>query len=222
VSAEQLIEMAGRAAIFPILTPTIEQKCLEVIEVLVEGGAGGIEIVLRSPDALLTLKSAVARFPDTLFAAGTVLNSVQLDKAFEAGARLAISPGFCPSLSGHAFDNALPFVPGVQTATEIIMARDAGARVLKFYPAEPAGGIDTLRDFASIFPDVRFMPSGKIKESHVSIYGELNSVLSIGGSWMHSADGQFLPGKDISSRMRRSLELFRSARQGQRVIDVAG
>lgn len=220
MSAEQLIEMAGRAAIFPILTPTIEQKCLEVIAALVEGGAGGIEIVLRSPIALLTLKSAVARFPETIFAAGTVLNVSQLDQAFEAGARLAISPGFCPHLSGYAIDNALPFVPGVQTATEIIMARDAGAFVLKFYPAEPAGGIDTLRDFAGIFPDVRFMPSGKIRESDVSNYGQLNSVLSIGGSWMHSGGGEYVPGKDISSRMRRSLELFRSARQGRRVSAV--
>jgi 2-dehydro-3-deoxyphosphogluconate aldolase/(4S)-4-hydroxy-2-oxoglutarate aldolase len=163
--------------------------------------------------ALSTLKTAASKFPQIIFAAGTVLNERQLDEAFEAGAKLAISPGYSARLSKYAADNGLPFVPGVQTATEIIMARENGSRVLKFYPAEPAGGVDTLRDFASIFPDVWFMPSGKIRESNVTSYGELTSVLSIGGSWMHSAGGAHLPGDEVRSRMRRSLENFRSARR---------
>ena len=213
IAAEQFVRSI---AAFPIVLPRTVEVCLETVEALAEGGARGVEIVLRGSNAMAALGATVREFPHIAFAAGTVLTEEQLDEAVGVGARLTISPGLCQDLVTHAANSGVVHVPGVQTATEIMTAHLAGLNLLKFYPSEPAGGIEVLRDFSSIFPDMNFMPSGKITLEKLGDYAALPSVASVGGTWMFSRDGRQLEHAEIVQRMRRSLDVL-----GARGRDVA-
>ena len=200
-----------RIAIWPILMPRSVGQCLETVAALAEGGAQGVEVVLRGPDSMSALRAAAAQFPTVAFAAGTVLTPSQYDEAVEAGASLTISPGLCPNLVDHAYKVGVPLVPGVQTATEIMAARRSGLRMLKFYPSEPAGGRDLIRDLCSMFPDTSFMPSGKITLDVLPGYAVVRGVASVGGTWMHSEKGHDLARAEVVRRMRASLDAFQRA-----------
>ncbi|HET6223716.1 MAG TPA: bifunctional 4-hydroxy-2-oxoglutarate aldolase/2-dehydro-3-deoxy-phosphogluconate aldolase, partial [Dongiaceae bacterium] len=101
-----------------------------------------------------------------------------------AGARFAVSPGFTPALSVAAKQAGLPFLPGVMTSSEIIAALGAGHELLKFFPAEPAGGIATLEALAGPFPQVTFCPTGGIHAELARAYLALPNVIAVGGSWV--------------------------------------
>lgn len=203
-------ELAARIreiAVMPILVPNSVAHTLQQVEALAAGGARGIEIVLRTNVALKALRAGIERFPAILFGAGTVLSMAQCDDAIAAGAAFTISPGLDPELVVHAAGRGVPMVPGVQTASEVMAARRLGVRLLKFYPAEAAGGMDVLEDFARVFPDVAFMPSGKITFELLPRYARLSNVISVGGTWMLAGGAE---PAEISERMRKSLETIRA------------
>lgn len=149
-------------AVVPILPPRSVDFCLAASEALIAGGATGIEILCRAADALPAIAACRRHFPDLLIAAGTVLEADQYRGAVDAGADFCISPGFDPMIVDLAKAGPIRIVPGVQTASEVIAARRLGVTLQKFYPAEPAGGTAVLADYANVFPNVAFMPSGRV------------------------------------------------------------
>jgi 2-dehydro-3-deoxyphosphogluconate aldolase/(4S)-4-hydroxy-2-oxoglutarate aldolase len=197
-----------QAAIIPIVQPRSVDFVLQLTEQLAEGGAEAIEIVMRSDAALTAIEACRKRFPELLIGAGTILAPAHYDAAVAAGAQFGISPGFLPPLCEHAKKGPIQLVPGIQTASEVMVAQAAGFELLKFYPSEPAGGTVVLADFASIFTSVSFMPSGKIQQSHLGGYGKLRNITSVGGSWMY-AEGS---GESVRDRMAASLAAIRAAR----------
>jgi 2-dehydro-3-deoxyphosphogluconate aldolase/(4S)-4-hydroxy-2-oxoglutarate aldolase len=198
--------------IVPIISARSVDFVLDATEALMAGGAAGVEILVRSPHALPAIAACRRRFPDALIAAGTILEPEQYAAAVEAGADFCISPGYDPAMVAIANDGPIRLVPGVQTASEVIAARRAGATLLKFYPSEPAGGTAVLGDFGNVFPNVSFMPSGKIDLGNIADYARLRNVASVGGSWMYTEGGQPLPSAEMTSRMRASLDAFRGAK----------
>ena len=198
---------ARRLAIVPIVIPHSVDLVLRTVEALAAGGARGVEIVLRTSDALPALAEAKKRFPDLLLGAGTILTKADYDRSVDAGADFTISPGFAADLVEHARGGRIPLVPGVQTSSEVMTARAAGVTLLKFYPAEPAGGVDVLADFASVFPDVAFMPSGKINAARLPAYLALRNVASVGGTWMHTERGAPLDAVEVKRRMAEAMAL---------------
>jgi len=206
VTSQELDARVRQIAVLPIIIPQSVGYCIDVIGALAEGGARGIEIVLRTPDALSAIEVGIKTFPSLIFGAGTVLSIEQYDAVSEAGAQFAVSPGFLPALAAHAKHRAIPLVAGVQTATEVMAARAAGLHLLKFYPSEPAGGTDVLADFGHVFPDIGFMPSGMIDSTVLPKYAALSNVASVGGTWMHSEGGTSLDRAEIGRRMRLSLQ----------------
>jgi 2-dehydro-3-deoxyphosphogluconate aldolase/(4S)-4-hydroxy-2-oxoglutarate aldolase len=190
VTPQELDARVRQIAVLPIIIPQSVGYCIDVIGALAEGGARGIEIVLRTPDALSAIEVSIKTFPSLIF----------------AGAQFAVSPGFLPALAAHAKHRAIPLVAGVQTATEVMAARAAGLHLLKFYPSEPAGGTDVLADFGHVFPDIGFMPSGMIDSAVLPKYAVLSNVASVGGTWMHSEGGASLDRAEIGRRMRLSLQ----------------
>jgi 2-dehydro-3-deoxyphosphogluconate aldolase/(4S)-4-hydroxy-2-oxoglutarate aldolase len=197
-----------QAAIIPIVQPRSIDFVLQLTEQLAEGGAEAIEIVMRSEAALAAIEACRQRFPELLVGAGTILTPAHYDAAVNSGAQFGISPGFLPPLCAHAQKGPITIVPGIQTASEVMAAQAAGFELLKFYPAEPAGGTVVLADFASIFTSVSFMPSGKIQQTHLAAYGKLRNITSVGGSWMY-AEGS---GDSVRDRMAASLAAIRAAR----------
>jgi 2-dehydro-3-deoxyphosphogluconate aldolase/(4S)-4-hydroxy-2-oxoglutarate aldolase len=120
--------------------------------------------------------------------AGTLLRPEDFARAKAAGAQFGVSPGLDLALAEAAVKAALPFLPGVQTASEVMAATGYGFKTLKFYPARAAGGPAVLADFASIFPEVLFVPTGKIGQADAREYLALTNVLAVGGSWVTPAD----------------------------------
>lgn len=152
-------------------------------DALVAGGLRCAEVTFRTAAAEVAL-AAMAADPRLLVGAGTVVRPEQVDRALAAGARFIVSPGVSPAVVHHCQRAGVPVVPGVATATEIQAAGEAGLDVLKFFPAEPLGGLTMLKALAAPFPGVRFVPTGGITAGQLGDYLAHPSVLAVGGSWM--------------------------------------
>ncbi|HRE82585.1 MAG TPA: bifunctional 4-hydroxy-2-oxoglutarate aldolase/2-dehydro-3-deoxy-phosphogluconate aldolase [Opitutaceae bacterium] len=153
---------------------------------LLAGGVSVIECALRTPQALEALTRIKQAFPEVLLGAGTVLTPAQADKAREAGADFALAPGFDPETVRHCAQVALPFIPGVATASEIQAAIAQGCRWLKWFPAGPLGGVSALRTLAAPFRHlgVKYLPLGGISIDVLKDYLAEPDVGAVGGSWI--------------------------------------
>lgn len=161
-----------------------ERACAEPLAAALKaGGVPWVELTLRTPAAAGVLR-LLREDPDLVVGAGTVTNCQQLDVAMDAGAQFVVSPGFSPAVVKACQAVGVPVVPGVSTATEIMMALDAGLTVVKFFPAEASGGVTALKALSAPFPHVQFMPTGGITLTNLADYLEHDAVLAVGGTWM--------------------------------------
>ena len=178
----------ARAPALPVLSIARLDDAVPLARALVEGGLPVLEVTLRTDAASDAIAAIVREIPHAIVGAGTVLDRTQLDAVAAAGAAFAIAPGATEALYDAADVAAIPFVPGVATASEIQRGRERGHRRFKFFPATAAGGIATLRAFAAPFPDVRFCPTGGIDAASATAWRALANVETIGGSWMVPGD----------------------------------
>lgn len=185
---EMLRNLLARHAVLPIMTIRSEGVGLRIAESLLAGGLTIMEITLRTAEGAAAIAAIRRRFPEMAVGAGTLLRPEDFNRAATAGAQFGVSPGLDGPLAEAALKSALPFLPGLQTASEVMAAVGYGFQTLKFYPARAAGGAAVLTDFGSIFPDVMFVPTGKIAQADVPEYLALKNVLCVGGSWMTPAD----------------------------------
>jgi 2-dehydro-3-deoxyphosphogluconate aldolase/(4S)-4-hydroxy-2-oxoglutarate aldolase len=173
-------------AVLPIMT--IRSDGASIAESLLGGGLAIMEITLRTAEGAGAISAIRRRFPEMTIGAGTLLRPEDFDRAATAGAQFEVSPGLDGPLAGAAVKSALPFLPGVQTASEVMTAVGWGFRTLKLYPARAAGGTAVLADLGNIFQDVMFVPTGKLAQGDVPEYLALKNVLCTGGSWTTPAD----------------------------------
>ena len=120
--------------------------------------------------------------------AGTVLTTEQADRAIAAGAKFIVSPGFNPKVTKYVLDKGVPMTPGVCTPSEIEGAMELGLDVVKFFPAEPAGGLPMIKALAGPYVNLKFMPTGGINAKNVRDYLAFNKIIACGGSWMVKGD----------------------------------
>ena len=165
---------------------TIERAtdALPLADALCAGGVRVIEITLRSDAARAAIEAVAKARPEAIVGAGTVRDARSLRGARDAGAQFVVSPGFTPALHAAAAAAAVPWLPGVATASEILLAQEAGHALLKFFPAEAAGGTRALRAFAAVFPEVAFCPTGGVTAENLRGYLELPNVACVGGTWL--------------------------------------
>jgi len=185
---EMLRHLLDRQPVLPIMTVRSEEAGIRIAESLLAGGLTIMEITLRTPAGGAAISAIRRRFPEMAVGAGTLLQPEDFVWAADAGAQFGVSPGLDRRLAETAVKSALPFLPGVQTASEVMTALRYGFRTLKFYPARAAGGTAVLADFATIFREVLFVPTGKIGQADVADYLALANVLAVGGSWVTPAD----------------------------------
>jgi 2-dehydro-3-deoxyphosphogluconate aldolase/(4S)-4-hydroxy-2-oxoglutarate aldolase len=171
------------ACIVPVLTIDTLDDAEPLARTLVKAGLPILEITLRTPVALQAIER-MREVPGAIVGAGTVLNAHHLDAVERAGAMFAISPGATSALLRAAADRAMPLLPGIATASELMAARELGYRRFKFFPAESSGGVAALRGFAGPFADVRFCPTGGMDATKAPGYLALGNVFAVGGSWM--------------------------------------
>lgn len=177
-----------RAGFVPVVTIERAEHGPKLARALIAGGLGAIEITLRTPVALEALKAILAEVPEAEAGVGTVLSVDDLKRSQAAGARFAFSPGFTPDLLAAARDGATTFIPGVSSPAEAMQAREAGFRVMKFFPAEQCGGIAALKAFHGPLPDLLFCPTGGITEANILDYRALPNVVAVGASWVTPQD----------------------------------
>lgn len=181
-----LQERLHQAGILAVLILDNADDAVPLANALFEGGIRAMELTLRTPAALDALRRIRAEVPDMIAGAGTLLRPEQVDDAQAAGAAFGVAPGCNPRVLEHALGCGLPFAPGVCTPTDIEIALEANARLLKFFPAEPCGGLAYLRTIAAPFAHlgVKFIPLGGVGPGNAEAYLSEPSVLALGGSWL--------------------------------------
>ncbi|MBM0637763.1 bifunctional 4-hydroxy-2-oxoglutarate aldolase/2-dehydro-3-deoxy-phosphogluconate aldolase [Campylobacter bilis] len=180
----QTKEILKISKIIPVVTIYDLNTSIELAQALLKGGIKILEITLRTKDAIKAIKLISNEIPQITIGAGTVLNSKMLEEAKNAGAKFAISPGLNPIFAQEAKTIDINLIPGVATASEIMLALEFGYKNLKFFPAQASGGVNMLKSFASPFPEVKFCPTGGIDLNNTKNYLNLNNVLCVGGSWL--------------------------------------
>src|ERR671918_1400557 len=178
--------LAGTAVV-PVLAVESVETGVAVARALVAGGLSVLEITLRTPAALDVIR-AIGREVEAVIGAGTVLHPEQYRAAERAGARFVVSPGATGTLLAYAEGSETPFLPGALTSSEVMILLERGYRCIKFFPAEPAGGIAYLKALAAPLPEARFCPTGGIDAARAPRYLALPNVLCVGGSWVAPGD----------------------------------
>jgi len=176
--------------IVPVLVLNDVDSGLKMCEVLAECGLPAAEITFRTQAAESVIAAASKRFPELYLGAGTILNVNDLKRAFAAGARFAVAPGFNPTVVRCAVENGFAFAPGICTPSEIEQAYELGCSFLKYFPAEAAGGVPMLKSLIAPYKHlgVRFMPTGGVSTANVESYLAVKEVVAIGGTWLGKAD----------------------------------
>ena len=174
--------LAGR--LVPVVVLSEPDRAAPLGEALLAGGLRCAEVTFRTAAAAAAIRAMAAGNPDLIVGAGTVLTVEQVDLAMDAGARFVVSPGFGPAVVRRCVELGIPVFPGATTATEVQMALDAGLDIVKFFPAEAAGGVRMIEALAAPFQAVRFIPTGGIGPDNVARYLAVPSVAAVGGSWM--------------------------------------
>lgn len=172
------------ARILPVLTISRVEDGVPLARALVAGGVKTLEITFRTEVAADAAKAIIAEVPEAVVGIGTVLNADDLRRAQALGARFAVSPGATPELLDAAAASDLPLLPGVATASEVMKAQAKGFNLLKFFPAEQAGGIPMLRALAGPFPNTRFCPTGGVSAANAATWLAEPNVVAVGGSWL--------------------------------------
>ena len=172
--------------IVPVVVLDKVESAAPLAEALLAGGLDIMEITFRTAAAEESIKRIAARFPEILLGAGTLLDSDQVKRAKDAGAVFGLAPGLNPSTIAAAREIGLEFSPGVMTPSDIEHALSLGCRLLKFFPAEAAGGVNMLKSLAGPYghTGLKFIPTGGVTSENLAAYLKLPVVAAIGGSWM--------------------------------------
>ena len=187
---DQLLERVSALGVVAVLTVDDPADAVPLGRALVAGGVTGIELTLRTPRALESLKRIRTELPDVLIGAGTVLNRGQLEAVKEAGALFAVAPGCNPSTLKAAKELGLPFAPGISTPSDIEIAVEHGCRLLKYFPAGSSGGLPHLQGMAAPYAHLklRYIPLGGITLETSAEYLKSPLVAAVGGSWIAKPD----------------------------------
>lgn len=184
----EIIDQLKRLKILPVITIDDPANAVSLGSALLDGGLPCAEITFRTAGAAEAIRRMVDAHPDMLVGAGTVLTPAQAAEARKAGATFMVSPGFNPVVVDYCREQGVPIFPGVCTPTEIEMALSKNITTVKFFPAEPMGGLKFLKAIAAPYGMMRFMPTGGVNAENVKTYLAFNRIVACGGSWMAPAE----------------------------------
>lgn len=206
---ETIIEQIYQTGVIPVIEIDNEEQAVPLAQALSNGGLPVAEITLRTPAALAAIRLIARHNPNLLLGAGTVLNISQAQKAVDAGAKFLVSPGLDEDLVIWAQERSIPIFPGAITPTEIMRGVNLNLDLLKFFPAETMGGTKAIKAISDPFPQVRFIPTGGIKQENLVEYLGSEKIFAVGGSWM---------AKRLMIQEGRFLEIEQMAEQAASVV----
>ncbi len=175
-------EIMRAAAVIPVLVLEQEMDWAALAETFVAAGLPVLEVTMRTPLALPAIRQMTG-VNGAIVGAGTVVNEAQLGEAIDAGSKFIVSPGLTEPLGRAVIDSATPYLPGVATASDIMRGLDLGLDRFKFFPAEASGGIPALKAIAGPFGNIRFCPTGGVRQETAANWLALENVLCVGGTW---------------------------------------
>ncbi|WGW01395.1 bifunctional 4-hydroxy-2-oxoglutarate aldolase/2-dehydro-3-deoxy-phosphogluconate aldolase [Vibrio sp. YMD68] len=178
-----LNERLSEIKVVPVIAIKDASKASKLAEVLIENGLPCAEVTFRTEQAFDAIRAMREAYPEMLIGSGTVLTTEQVDQSIEAGVDFVVSPGFNPTTVKYCQQRNITIVPGVNNPSLVEQAMEMGLRTLKFFPAEPSGGVNMLKALTAVYP-VKFMPTGGVSPKNVKDYLAIPSVLACGGTWM--------------------------------------
>ena len=185
-----MVETLGKAGIIPVIVIEKEEQAVPLAKALVKGGLPVLEVTFRTTAAAGAIAAIRKEVPEAVVGAGTLLTPQMVKDAKAAGAVFGVAPGFDPVVMAAAKAEGLPMCPGIATASELSQALTAGCRMVKFFPAEAAGGVKMIKNLlgAFRFTGVKFMPTGGVKPENVSDYLAVPEIVCCGGTWIVPKD----------------------------------
>lgn len=201
-------------AVVPVVVLDDADDAAPLAEALIKGGLPCAEVTFRTEAAEESIRIMNKKYPDMLVGAGTVLTTEQVDRAVAAGAKFIVSPGFDPEIVDYCMEKNIPVFPGCISPSEVAQAVKRGLKVVKFFPAEQAGGLAMLKAMAAPYTMLKFMPTGGINTKNLKEYLGFSKILCCGGSWM--VKGDMIKNKEfdkITGMTKEAVELAAAARR---------
>lgn len=208
-----LFGVLGKRCLIPVIVIEDAELATPVCEALLEVGLPVAEITFRTQAALASIQAISRALPEMHVGAGTVLSRQQAEQATQAGASFIVSPGYSREVVEWCRNNKAIVIPGCSNPTDMTNAINDGLDTVKFFPAESLGGLQTLRALASVFVNLRFVPTGGIGITNLREYLGFPKVVACGGSWMVKAD--FIESRNfeaIKSATRHALDMVAEVR----------
>jgi len=204
----QVLETIGQLGLVPVIKIDRAADAPALGRALLEGDLPVAEVTFRTAAAEEAIQRLTAELPDLLVGAGTVLTVDQAKRALAAGARFIVSPGFNPKVVDYCLEHDIPVTPGTDGPTSMEMALERGLEVVKFFPAEAAGGLKFLKAVAAPYAGLRFIPTGGVNAANAGAYLAFDKIHAVGGSWMVESklisEGRF---DEITRRVREAVGL---------------
>ncbi len=183
-----VIEQIYGIGIVPVIALDDAKDAEPLAKALCKGGLPCAEVTFRTDAAEESIRIMSGKFPDMLVGAGTVLTTEQVDRAVGAGAKFIVSPGLNPNVVKYCVDKKIPIVPGTSNPSDVEAALELGLDVVKFFPAEAAGGIEMIKAMSAPYTKVRFMPTGGVNAGNLKDYLDFPKIIACGGTWMVKKD----------------------------------
>ena len=208
-----MINTLGSAGVIPVVVVESADQAVPLARALVKGGLPVIEVTFRTAAAADAIAAICREVPDAVVGAGTLLTVDQVRAAKKAGAVFGVAPGFDPAIAAEAKLQELPFCPGVSTASELSQALTAGCEMVKFFPAEAAGGVKMIKNLMGAFRStgVKLMPTGGVNTANLADYLSVPEVICCGGTWVAPKDA--LKAGDYATIERLAAEAAALARR---------
>lgn len=184
----EILEKLGQYGIVPVVVLNDSKDAEPLADTLCEGGLACAEVTFRTEAAAESIKIMSEKHPEMLVGAGTVLTVEQVDEAVAAGAKFIVSPGLNSEVVKYCLDKNIAITPGVVTPSEMEQAIELGLNIVKFFPAEPSGGLSMIKAVSAPYTMLKFMPTGGINPGNVKEYLKSDKIFACGGSWMVKGD----------------------------------
>lgn len=208
-----VLEQIQKIGIVPVVVLDDAKDAEPLAKALCEGGLPCAEVTFRTEAAEECIRIMSEKFPQMLVGAGTVLTTEQVDRAVAAGAKFIVSPGLNPRIVKYCVEKGILITPGCANASDIEQALENGLEVVKFFPAEPAGGLNMIKALAAPYVGVKFMPTGGINAKNVRDYLSYDRIIACGGSWMVKNDlvkaGDF---EKITEMTKEAVQIVKESR----------
>ena len=210
---KELAEKFQKFGVVPVVVLEDTKDAAPLAKALVEGGLPCAEVTFRTEAAEASISLMAEQYPEMLIGAGTVLTKEQVDAAVNAGAKFIVSPGFDPEIVDYCLEKEIPVLPGCISPSEVAQAVKRGLNIVKFFPAEAAGGLAMIKAMAAPYTGLKFMPTGGINANNLKEYLSCDKILCCGGSWMVKGDlvkaGEFDKIREMTKEARQLVDAIR-------------